>query len=339
MELKNEGVVLQKTEHAFENQGVFNPGCILGDNGVVHMFYRAVREGNFSTIGYCQLAENKVLKRATKPLLVPEYDFERQGLEDPRVVKIEDIYYLFYTAFDGRNAMVAYATSSDLKFFKKHGVISPKINYDDAIGIFKKQSLKDGYQECKGLCEAIGGKNISLWDKDASMFPRKIGGRYALIHRILPDIHIAYFEEFAELTDAYWEDYLRHLKDHTLLEPRYEFESRNIGPGCPPVETPQGWLLIYHGVQETVAGAVYHAAAALLDLKDPRKVIGRLSRPLFSPTEPWEKVGSVNNIVFPTGAVVIGDRLWIYYGAADQSIGAKSLKLEDLITALIHSKS
>ena len=122
------------------------------------------------------------------------------------------------------------------------------------------------------------------------------------------------------------------------MEPRYEFETRNIGPGCPPIETPQGWLLIYHGVQETPEGAIYHAAAALLDLEDPRKIIGRLSIPLFSPTEPWEKVGNVNNVVFPTGAVVIGERLWIYYGAADKVIGAKSLPLADLITVLLQSK-
>lgn len=331
--VKNEGIILESTGLSFESKAVLNPACI-DVNGIVHMFYRAVGHDNYSTIGYCQLKDNKVIKRLPYPVLVPEYDYEKQGVEDPRIVFLRGVYYLFYTAFDGRNARVAYATSSDLMKFEKHGVISPNILYNDAEAIFRKHNLKEAYLLCKADCEAIGGKDILLWDKDAFLFPRRINGKFALVHRILPDIQIAYFDNFTDLTEAYWNDYLHNLQQHILLAPQYPFEARNIGGGCPPIETLAGWLLIYHGTQETANGVTYHAAATLLNLKNPLKVIGRLNYPLFSPEETWEKTGDVDNVVFPTGAVVRNDRVYIYYGAADKLIAAKSVDLTELLTEL-----
>src|SRR5579864_4344165 len=121
---KNEGVILEKSHHPFERNGVLNPAYIEVQ-GLGHMYYRAVSDSNISTIGYCELKDDKVIKRLDHPLLVPEHDYEKQGLEDPRIVCLDGTYYLFYTGFDGKNAVVAYATSKDLVRFKKHGVISP----------------------------------------------------------------------------------------------------------------------------------------------------------------------------------------------------------------------
>jgi predicted GH43/DUF377 family glycosyl hydrolase len=181
------------------------------------------------------------------------------------------------------------------------------------------------------------GKNVLLFEKDASLFPQKFNHKFFLLHRILPGIQIISFNKFSDLTEAYWRHYLTHLGENVVLDPLFWYESRNIGGGCPPIQTKAGWLIIYHAVEDTPLGKIYHAAAALLDLKDPRKVIGRLKEPLFSPTTSWEKKGQVNNVVFPTGAIIKNQRLFIYYGAADICIGAKSVNLDALLTEIKQS--
>jgi predicted GH43/DUF377 family glycosyl hydrolase len=173
-----------------------------------------------------------------------------------------------------------------------------------------------------------------LFEKDASLFPRKFGGKFVLLHRILPGIQIIQFNNFSELTEDRWRDYLKSLGDFIVLDPLFWFENRNVGGGCPPIETKDGWLIIHHAVEDTPFGKIYHATAALLDLNNPLKVLGRLTEPLFSPKTPWEKDGITNNIVFPTGAVVKDKRLYVYYGAADTVIAAKSIKLAELLNQL-----
>ncbi len=334
--VKSEGIILESSENGFDNQAVLNPACIeMG--GVTHMFYRAVRRGDMvSSIGYCQLEGNKVVKRSDKPVLFPEPDYEKMGVEDPRIVFLDGVYYLFYTVYDGKNALFAYATSADLIRFTKRGVISPRITYAEAARLFgfSKIKMMERYFFFDSYIRDREGDGILLWEKDAFIFPKKINNRFALVHRVLPGIQVIYFDDFKQLTDDYWRDYLRNLGDYVMLDPEYKFESRNIGGGCPPIETKDGWLLIYHAVEDSRRGRIYHAAAALLDLADPTKVIGRLKTPLFSPTEPWEKQGDVNNVVFPTGAVVREGRLTLYYGAADKLIAAKSVDLEELVGEL-----
>jgi predicted GH43/DUF377 family glycosyl hydrolase len=301
------------------------------------MFYRAVRAGDMvSSIGYCQLEGNKVVNRADKPVLFPEQAYERMGVEDPRIILLDGIYYLFYTVYDGKNALFAYATSTRLPHFVKQGIISPRISYKEAAQLFglSKKKLRERYFLYDSYIRDRAGEDILLWEKDAFIFPKKIGGKFALIHRVLPGIQIAYFDDFPDLTLDYWKEHLRNLGNHIVLDPDYQFESRNIGGGCPPIETKHGWLLIYHGVEDALQGKTYHAAAALLDLHHPTKVIGRLKYPLFSPVEEWEKQGDVNNVVFPTGTVLKDGRLFIYYGAADKRIAAKSIDMEELLQDL-----
>lgn len=331
--VKNEGIILEKTNLEFENKGVCNPACIQM-NGITHMFYRAANHNNISSIGYCQLKDNKVIKRLTHPILFPEHDYEKMGVEDPRITLQGQTFYLFYTAFDGQNARIAYATSNDLVNFVKKGLLSPNITYEEACEIFHQKNLKEGYFIWKlYLKTEFKGLNL-LWEKDALLFPKKISNKFALIHRIRPDIQIIYFQNFQDLTDDYWKAYLKQLKKYIVLEPKFQFENRYIGGGCPPIETEDGWLIIYHGVQDSPLGKIYHASAALLDLKNPLKVLGRLRKPLFSPKASWEKKGVTNNVVFPTGAVIKDKRLYIYYGAADKLIAAKSLDLMELLTEL-----
>lgn len=334
--VRSEGIILERSENGFDNQAVLNPACIES-GGVTHMFYRAVRKGDMvSSIGYCRLEGNQAVQRSDKPVLFPEHDYEKRGVEDPRIVFLDGVYYLFYTAYDGKNALFAYATSADLVHFTKHGVISPRITYAEAARLFglSKTPMMERYFFFDSYIRDRQGDDILLWEKDAFIFPGKFNNRFALVHRVLPGIQVTYFDDFKELTDDYWRTHLKNLGDHVLLDPEYRFESRNIGGGCPPIETQDGWLMIYHAVEDSRRGKIYHAAAALLDLANPRKVIGRLKKPLFSPVEPWEKQGDVNNVVFPTGAVVKEGRLYLYYGAADKLIAAKSIDLEEIVGAL-----
>ena len=333
LKIQDEGIILETTSLEFENKAVCNPACIQTKD-ITHMFYRAVNSYNISTIGYCQLKNNHVVERFTKPVLFPEFDYEKNGVEDPRITFLDGIYYLLYTAFDGKNARIAYATSSDLSNFVKQGLISPSITYTAASEIMYRKRLKEEYFISQLHLEAeVKGLNF-LWEKDALLFPKKINNQFALMHRIRPDMQIIYFQKFKDLTADYWRAYLSNLKEYIVLGPKFSFENPYIGGGCPPIETEDGWLIIYHAVETTPLGKIYHACAALLDLKNPLKVVGRLAEPLFSPKTVWEKIGVVNNVVFPTGAVVIDGRLHIYYGAADKLIAAKSVNLTDLLTEL-----
>ncbi|OGM13762.1 hypothetical protein A3A76_02800 [Candidatus Woesebacteria bacterium RIFCSPLOWO2_01_FULL_39_23] len=333
LKIKDEGIVLEKTNLEFENKAVYNPACIqVGD--ITHMFYRATGQNDISSIGYCQLKDNKVVLRFNKPIIFPEYNYEIKGVEDPRIIKLEGSYYLFYSAYDGHEALVAYAKSSDLNNFQKMGVITPKFTWDEAEDLFRGAHVREEYRHYEALYKDIHGKNVLLWEKDACLFPKKINGKFAFLHRIMPGIQIVYFDDFSQLTDDFWRDYLRRLGEYIVLDPRYPFESNKIGLGCPPLETSEGWLLITQGVEDTQEGLVYHAGAALLDLNNPLKILGRLQEPLFSPKEEWEKIGCVKNVVFPSGTVTKQDRIYIYYGAADTRIGAKSMLLSDLLNSL-----
>ncbi len=315
----------------FENNGVLNPACIDKD-GITHIFYRAVKSGNFSTIGYAQIKDSKVIYRSNSPVLEPEYKYEKHGVEDPRITFIDGKYFMFYTGYDGKNAVVAYAVSNDLRNWKKMGVISPQISYDEAEDIFRSSGVGEKYTYFEERFRRDKGDKIYLWEKDAALFPKKINGRYAIIHRILPGIQLLYFDDFEQLTQNYWRNYLVNLKKYSILEPKYNFENDYIGGGCVPIETKAGWLLIFHSVETDIKkGRIYHASAALADLKDPTKVIGRLPYPLFSPENTWEKKGVINNVVFPTGTSLNGEVLSIYYGAADNVIGVREINCSDLI--------
>lgn len=331
----DEGKVIleSRSEIEFENEGVLNPACIEKD-GLIHMFYRAVRKGNFSTIGYCQIKDNKVIYRADKPILIPEYDYESKGIEDPRITFFEGKYYMFYTAYDGQSALVAYATSLNLNTWEKHGVISSQMSYDRAEDIFRKNKLDKRYGLFEQWYRFSKGEKVKLWEKDAALFPKRINGKMAMIHRVLPGIQICYFDKFTDLNNKYWEKYLANLDDYIILDPQEKFENAYVGGGCVPIETEAGWLLIYHGVDIEKNLRIYQAGAVLLDKENPKKIIGQLPYPLFSPETGWEKQGVVNNVVFPTGAIVKNDVLSIYYGAADKRIGVKTVKLSELLKEL-----
>jgi predicted GH43/DUF377 family glycosyl hydrolase len=338
IEVKKEGVVLHKRELGFECEGVLNP-AVISDNGSIHMFYRAVGKGNYSSIGYCRFSSPlEIAEQYDSPVLFPQFPYEVHGVEDPRIVKIDDLFYLTYTGYDGINALGALAVSRDLKHWEKKGIVTPQITYDtfkhlaEAKGVINEKYLR--FNEDFRF-PAKQDQAMVVWDKNVIFFPRRINGKLHFLHRIRPDIQLVAFNELEDLTPEFWQNYFLRMEEGIILTSKYKHEVSYIGGGCPPIETEQGWLLIYHGVHDTINGYVYAACAALLDLENPFLEIARLPYPLFKPDYGWELEGYVNNVCFPTGTVLLGDTLYIYYGAADEQIACASLSLSALVNELL----
>lgn len=342
LNLIKHGILLDKTINEFENAGVINPAAIETNEGF-HLFYRAVSKGNYSSIGYCLLKSPlEVEKRNDLPILTPEFDYEAHGIEDPRIVNIENVFYLTYTSYDGVNALSAVATSHDLQTFEKKGLIVPEISYIDFARLTSiKYKIHEKYARYNSIDITLNlsGKPLLVWNKNVMLFPRKINGYFYFLQRIKPDIQLVKFENWDELTTEFWTDFFINFEQKIVLRPRFKHEASYIGGGCPPIETPEGWVFIYHGVHDTINGYVYSACVALLDLNNPSREIARLPHPLFKPQEPWELDGEVNNVCFPTGTLLVDDTLFIYYGAADEQIACASLCLSALVQELLHNKT
>jgi beta-1,4-mannooligosaccharide/beta-1,4-mannosyl-N-acetylglucosamine phosphorylase len=154
------------------------------------------------------------------------------------------------------------------------------------------------------------------FNRNGVLFPRRIGGAYAMLSRPSDNGHTPFgdifYSESPDLT--HWG---RHR--HVMAPIPWTWQSTKVGAGPTPIETPEGWLLIYHGVLTSCNGFVYSMGAALLDLEQPWKVVARSRDYLLSPQVPYEQVGDVQNVAFPCAALVdpASDRLTIYYGGAD----------------------
>jgi len=341
IEVIKEGILLEKTQLDFENVGVLNP-AVIREGDCVHVFYRAVKKGNHSSIGYCKLdGPLTVAERWEKPIIVPEFEYESHGVEDARIVKIDDLYYLTYTGYDGTNARGALAISKGLKDFIKQGIIVPPITYAEFVFLAESDGKvnENYYLNHKFYYHAADPeKKMMLWDKNVVFFPRRINGKLVFLHRIRPGIQIVSINSLEDLKKEFWDNYFLNLQEHIVLDPIYKHESSYIGSGCPPIETEHGWLLIYHGVEHTGPDHVYSACAALLDLDNPVKVLARLPYALFSPQYEWELNGEVKNVVFPTGTALFGNTLFIYYGAADTQIACASVNFSGLLAELLAYK-
>ncbi|RLG10524.1 pesticidal protein Cry7Aa [Candidatus Pacearchaeota archaeon] len=345
---------MEPTKNEWESRGVFNP-TVIKKRDIEFLIYRGLSKKYISSLGYAKIKNDEIIERSREPLLYPTEKYEKKGIEDPRITKIGNTYYMIYVAFDGVNARVAYAVSKNLKDWKKKGIISPNITIGEARKLVKIKKYRDQWERQ----EVIGPKTC-LWDKDAVLFPEKIKGKYLLLHRFLPDIQIVKFRRFEDLKDiSFWKDYIINLseEDKVSLYRRYKWESSHIGAGTTPIKTRYGWLIIYHGaafkgkknlantvlqeisdifhsLREKRLKLVYSAGAALLDLKRPEIEITRLRKPLFKPQFKFEREGNVNNVVFPEGAVLEKDTLKIYYGCADKRIGLAKLSFKGLLEEL-----
>jgi predicted GH43/DUF377 family glycosyl hydrolase len=277
---------------------VFNPG--------------AVRLADGSTLLLCRVEDRRGHSHLTAarssngvdgwqvdalPTLLPDLEnhpAEAWGIEDPRIVYLPEIgqYAITYTAYSPRGPAVALALTEDFHTFERKGIIMP------------------------------------AEDKDAALFPERLDGRWALIHRPVNSYG-------AHMWLSYSPD-LRHWGDHTLmLEARQGawWDANKIGLCTPPIRTARGWLVLYHGVKQTCAGCLYRLGAALYDLHDPRRLLQRGDEWIFGAQEDYERFGDVGYVVFPCGCTLGDDQdtLRIYYGAADHSIALAAASLQELL--------
>ncbi len=293
-------------EHAWEAKGTFNPGAIR-EGGKTHILYRALSNNDVSTLGYATSRDGfSIDERSPEPVYVPRESFETRasggysGCEDPRLTRIGDTVYMFYTAVDGANPPRVALTSiarTDFLARRWNAWARPKL---------------------------VSPPNID--DKDVCVFPEKIRGKYVVLHRIQPSIDINFFD------DLEFENGEMLTQGPFILPRPGMWDDQKIGVNTVPIRTPSGWLILYHGVSQE--GSVYRLGAALLDLEHPNRVLARSDTPLFEPETEYEKVGIVPNVVFPCGAVVKGGRLIIYYGGADRVVGVASMRLRDILKRL-----
>lgn len=203
LEVVKHGILLSKTTLDFENEAVCNPAIIKNKEGI-HMFYRAVSARNYSSIGYCKLSDPVTISsRLDTGLIVSQYEYEMHGVEDPRIVCIDNVYFLTYTAYDGINALGALALSDDLINFKKMGILVPRITNTEFRELAAtKNGLYDKYVEYNeyNLSSETQHRTEYLWNKNVIFFPRRINGSIWFLHRIRPDIFIVEISDLSDLT-------------------------------------------------------------------------------------------------------------------------------------------
>ncbi|MFH1782562.1 MAG: hypothetical protein ABH848_02985 [Candidatus Omnitrophota bacterium] len=303
---KNNPIIKPIEENPWEKKAVFNPAAIDLD-GKIHIVYRAMSEDNTSTMGYAMSVDGLTIKeRLPEPIYGPRTDYESKkvpngnsGCEDPRITKIGNRFYMCYTAYNG--------------------IQVPRVGMSHI-------SVKDFLERKWDWSEPVLITPPEIDDKDACILPEKVNGQYMLIHRIENQICADFFNSLENpLEDV--------TKGMRLMAPRYGmWDSKKIGLAGVPIKTKVGWILFYHGVSEHVR---YCLGAALLDLKNPMRVIARTNEAILEPEKRYEKVGQIPNVVFPCSHILRGDTIYHYYGGADSVIGVATMKLSALLEMLI----
>jgi beta-1,2-mannosidase len=302
----SEEAILSPQGAGWESAGTFNPAVTFfqakDSSGKakekIVMLYRAQDASGTSRLGYAESGDAVHFTRRAEPVLSPETDYEKDGgVEDPRLQKFGDTFYLTYTGYNKKDAQLCLATSRDLIHWERLGVILP----------------------------AYQGNWNKGWTKSGAIVPEKIGGKYWMY----------WLGTAADKTDQMGLSYssdLIHWTEATetpvLPKRPGKFDSRVVEPGPAPIFTPRGIVLIYNGADDQL---VYRTGVAVFDRHDPRKLLSRSDEPIFAPEKEWEKAGQVPNVVFVEGLVftkgkdegmaATPDRFFFYYGGADKYVG------------------
>ncbi len=292
--------ILKQSDWPYSINSVFNPGAIrLVDSHEVLLLARVEDRRGLSHLSKAVSADGiKGWKIDPEPTMYPDVEKRPEeiwGIEDPRITWIPELskYSVLYTSYSQGGPGVSLALTPNFTEFEYFGMIMPPE------------------------------------DKDAALFPRRFGGHWALIHRPVPASGMAHI----------WISFspdLRHWGSHRILIPARHggwWDARKVGLAVPPIETPEGWLILYHGVRTTASGNLYRIGLAVLDINDPTNLKYRSSAWVFGPAYNYERVGDVGDVVFPTGYVLgeDGDTLYVYYGAADTSIGLALASVKELL--------
>lgn len=298
-------VIKPKAANPWESRATFNPAAVY-EGGKVHIVYRAMSEGSTSLLGYASSLDGlRIDERLPEPIYQPRKKFEKRdepgyfGCEDPRITKFGDRFYMCYTAFNAKDPP---------------GVALTSIKVDDFLN-------QNWHWEEPKLISPPG-----VADKNACVLEEKRYGRYVIFHRIQHQIWI----DFVDNLDFSGE---RRLMGSDWLKVREDkWDSEKIGIGAPPIKTKDGWLLIYHGLSKKEAK--YRLGMALLSLKNPSQVITRLDYPVLEPEADYENEGWRSGTIFACGAVVIKNRLFVYYGGADKVVCVATADLSEVLEEL-----
>ncbi len=318
---KDNPILSPNPENNWEAKAVFN-GCPIIKKRRIYLLYRALSHPHdyqgksnveLSTIGLAksfQAEETSTVNFDSRSQFIkPDHDWEKYGCEDPRVTKFEDKFYIFYTALS---------------------------NYPP-----NKSSIKVGLAISPDL-ETIGSKHLitPFNAKAMVMFPERINGKITTIltaetDRPPANIGIAKMDKITDLwNDSFWNKWYEELEMHTLRLQRRPQDHVEIG--APPIKTDHGWLFIHSYINNyfNEPKRIFNIEAKLLDLNNPRKIIGRSKFPLLIPEKKYEIEGIVPEIVFPSGALVKNDTLNIYYGGSDTYCCLASCSLKNLLEEL-----
>jgi predicted GH43/DUF377 family glycosyl hydrolase len=299
-----ENPILTAESTPYPSNSVFNPGAArVGDETILLARLEDLR-------GISQLHVARSRDGVTdwrwdaEPLLrsdVQNFPEELWGCEDPRLTWLpeREEWAIAYTAYSSRGPLVSLATTRDFRTVTRLGPVMPPE------------------------------------DKDAALFPQRFGGRWAMIHRPSP------LRGGAHMWMSFSPD-LRHWGDHTMLLAARDgawWDAGKIGLGPPPLETAEGWLVMYHGVHATSDGPIYRVGLALLALDDPGVVLHRTDEWVFGPIAPYEITGDVGRVVFPCGWVHDEGtgQLHLYYGAADSVVALASAPFDDVLRRVLQA--
>jgi predicted GH43/DUF377 family glycosyl hydrolase len=280
---------------------VFNPGAVRLRDGTTLLLCRVEDRRGISCLWVVR-SENGVdgWRIEAEPALLPDperHPEELWGVEDPRIVWLDELgqYAITYTAYSRAGPAVSLALTRDFVRFERLGVV------------------------------------MTPDDKDAALLPRRIGGKWLMLHR--PQTGLGSSIWLAESPDLY------HWGKHRVVMASRRgawWDGTRIGLGSPLIETEQGWLMIYHGARQTAAGSLYRLGVALLDRQDPSVCIARGSEWILGPRENYERQGDVGDVVFVCGHTIgdDGDTIHLYYGGADTCVALAFGRVSEILAWL-----
>lgn len=316
-------------EREWESRCVLNPAVIYDDASEEFvMLYRAA--GNDARhqirLGLATSKDGVHFERRSENPIFESGHSEPDGgcIEDPRLIKLGDMYYLTY-------ASRAYAPG---RYWLPEARLTPIFTDEtdvrgEELPAFARENITVTYlaatKDFRTYKKFGRITESSVDDRDAFLFPEKIGGRYVMISRPkFPDAGV----KMPSIWISFGNDLIEYGQPELLMTGETWWETQRIGGGTPPIRTDKGWFMLYHGVDDK---GVYRVGAVLMDLEDPRKIIARTKDFIMQPEEEFELCGIYEGCVFPTGTVVKDGTLYVYYGCADTYIGLATCNFDELL--------